>query len=321
MYASFFGFREDPFGVAPDVRFFARTAQHAEASAALYYATNQRRGFAVLLAPPGLGKTSTLVHFAERIAQEARVAFFVHPPLVEDCVLDSVLVAVGIEPAPDTVGRHRQLHAFLLDLERQAKTCVVIIDEAQNLTHESLETIRMLSNFETSRHKLIQFVLAGQPELANLLSAPQCEQVRQRINTVARLEPLSPPQVHEYVAHRLNAVAAPRNPFTPAAIDQIVRLSAGIPRNINTLCFNALTSAFALGKVSIEECDILRAHHELALDQAGNAMKQVGAVPSMRTKSPRLIPILGLSLGQLAFAVATGVAVGVICFATTFIGQ
>jgi general secretion pathway protein A len=216
MYAPFFTFREDPFGVSPDSQYFFPSKQYAEASATLYYAIAQRRGFAVLIAPPGLGKTSTLVHFAERIKQEARVAFFVHPHLVDGCVLDSVLLAMGLEPAADAVGRHRQLHAFLLDLERQGKTCVVIFDEAQNLTLESLETICMLSNFETPRHKLIQFVLAGQTELTNLLSAPQCEQVRQPINLVARLQPLSPAQVRVYVTHRLNAAGAPSNPFPSA---------------------------------------------------------------------------------------------------------
>ena len=185
-YSPYFNFREEPFGVSPDDRFFFASSQHAEASASLYYAISQRRGFAVLIGAPGLGKTSVLVNLAERIASEARVAFFVHPKFEGGAVLESVLLAMGLEPETDAVRRHRQLYAFLLELARQGKTCVVIFDEAQHLDAESLETIRMLSNFETPRQKLIQFILAGQPALADLLRAPECEQILQRVNIVAR---------------------------------------------------------------------------------------------------------------------------------------
>lgn len=253
MYAPYFGLTEEPFGVSPDARFFFPSAQHAEAAAALYYAIAQRRGFAVLIGAPGLGKTSVLVHVAERIAAQARVAFFVHPKFEGGAVLESVLLAMGLEPEPDSVRRHRQLHQFLLELHRQGKTCVVIFDEAQHLDAESLETIRMLSNFETPRQKLIQFILAGQPALADLLRAPECEQIFQRVGTIARLAPLSSQDIEQYIAHRLNTAGAASTLFTPGARRAIAAASAGVPRNINTLCFNALTVAFAEEKKTVDE--------------------------------------------------------------------
>jgi general secretion pathway protein A len=252
MYHDHFGLVTEPFGVTPDARFFFLSEQHVEASASLYYAVAQRRGFAVLVGQPGLGKTSVLVNLAERIAGEARVAFLVHPHLSGSEVLGSVLLAMGLEPASNSVERLRQFHNFLLDLSRQGKTCLVIIDEAQNLGFEALETIRMLSNFEAPTHKLIQFILAGQPALEDLLRRPEAEQILQRVNSITRLHPLSEKQLGDYIAHRLSVAGRQEKLFTPAALRVLAEASGGIPRNVNTLCFNALTLAFAEGKKTID---------------------------------------------------------------------
>jgi len=252
MYHDHFALVTEPFGVTPDARFFFSSEQHVEASASLYYTVAQRRGFAVLIGHPGLGKTSVLVNLAERIAGEARVAFLVHPHLSGGAVLDSVLLAMGLEPASDPVERLRQFHNFLLDLSRQGKTCLVIIDEAQNLGFEALETIRMLSNFEAPTHKLIQFILAGQPALEDLLRRPEAEQILQRVNSITRLHPLNEKQLGDYITHRLSIAGRQEKLFTPAAIRALAQLSGGIPRNVNTLCFNALTLAFAEGKKTVD---------------------------------------------------------------------
>ena len=245
MHSKYFGFREEPFGVSPDDRFLFASAQHAEATASLYLAITQRRGFAVLVGAPGLGKTSILVNLVSRLAAVARVAFFVHPQLQGSGVLESVLVAMGLAPDRDPLGRHRQLHDFLLDLNREDKTCVVIFDEAQHLDVESLEVIRMLSNFETPRHKLIQFVFAGQPRLAQLLHSPSCEQILQRIGIFARLGPLGPEEAGAYIDHRLAVAGATRPVFSPDAVRAIAAASGGVPRIINTMCFDGLMLAYS----------------------------------------------------------------------------
>jgi general secretion pathway protein A len=264
MYHDHFGLVTEPFGVTPDARFFFSSEQHVEASASLYYTVAQRRGFAVLIGQPGLGKTSVLVNLAERISGEARVAFLVHPHLSGGAVLDSVLLAMGLEPVSDPVRRLRQFHNFLLDLSRQGKTCLVIIDEAQNLGFEALETIRMLSNFEAPTHKLIQFILAGQPALEELLRRPEAEQILQRVNSITRLQPLNEKQVGGYVSHRLTIAGRQEKLFTAPAVKALAETSGGIPRNVNTLCFNALTLAFAEGKKMIDaECIMQSASERL----------------------------------------------------------
>jgi general secretion pathway protein A len=271
MYCQHFGFREEPFGVSPDVRFLFPTAQHTEAMASLYYVVSQRRGLAVLIAAPGLGKTSLLVNLAERIAPLARVALFVNPQFESASVMESVLLAMDLAPDPDAVRRNLQLRDFLAGLYHEGKTCVVIIDEAQHLVPSSLEALRMLSNFETQRQKLIQFVLAGQPALADLLRSPDCEQIFQRVSVFARLEPLSPAEVAQYIAHRLEAAGAEHCPFSPAAIQAIAIASGGVPRNVNTLCFEALTLAFAENKKTVDAHCVARVIQDRALDDKPSA--------------------------------------------------
>jgi general secretion pathway protein A len=317
MYCNFFGLATEPFGISPDSRFFFASAQHVEASASLYYTIAQRRGLAVLIAPPGLGKTSVLVNLAERIAGEARVALFVHPQFEGDAVLDSVLLAMGLEPEADPVRRLRQFHAFLLDLHRKGKTCVVIIDEAQNLSFPALETIRMLSNFEAPDQKLIQFILAGQPGLADLLRAPECEQILQRVNVIARLEPLSAQEIGRYLTHRVAVAGGGRSLFSIAAIKALIEISRGIPRNINTLCFNALTSAFADGKKIVDADCLLQVARERDLTEMRDPSKPVARLqttavtcqePAMQFSAvPDKPPLRALAMAVLTLFTLLGV--------------
>lgn len=242
MYQTFFGLKAEPFGVSPDPRFFYSSSQHAEAAASLYYAIAERRGFAALIAAPGLGKTSVLVSLLDRLRERADVVFLVHPKLDGETLLESVLTSLGVEPDADAAKRTRQLARHLSLADSRGRTCLVIIDEAQNLSADALESVRMLSNFEAPGRKLIQFVFAGQPALATLLKRPECEQIRQRISLVARLGPLSPTDIESYIHHRLRVAGATENPFTPAAIEAIAEASSGIPRMINTLCFSSADS-------------------------------------------------------------------------------
>lgn len=261
MYHSYFSLREEPFGVTPDRRFFFQTAQHQEAVATLCYAIHQRRGFALLVGRAGLGKTTVLFSLVQMLKGKAQIAFLANPYYDRNTVLDSILASFGLEPAASPAANHKLFYHYLLKTHGAGKTVVVIFDEAQDLTRDTLEAIRMLSNFETPDGKLVQIVLAGQPRLADTLKRPDCEQIRQRFNAIARLEPLTGREVHHYMAHRMQTAGGSIAQFTPGAIDVIASASDGVPRIVNTICFNALTLAYALEKRQVgteEVAEVLR---------------------------------------------------------------
>jgi general secretion pathway protein A len=246
MYHAHFALQEEPFGVSPDARFFFETERHREARATLCYAIRQRRGFALLVARAGLGKTSVLVQLLQLLEGQAEIAFLPHPYFDRATVLESILVALGLDATASSSQNHRLFYEYLTKSHKIGKTCVLVFDEAQELSRDTLDAIRMLSNFETPTEKLVQIVLAGQPRLAEMLKQPECEQIRQRLTAIARLEPLSGSEVHDYVAHRLKMAGTSTNLFAPDALNAIAAASGGVPRNVNTICFNSLTLAYAL---------------------------------------------------------------------------
>jgi general secretion pathway protein A len=265
MYHAHFALKEEPFGISPDRRFFMQTEQHREALATLYYGLRQRRGFALLTGRAGLGKTSVLFQLVQMLEGYAEIAYLPHPYFDRATVLESILLSLGLNPTDSLALDHRLFYSYLLETQRAGKTCVVIFDEAQDLNHHTLETIRMLSNFQSPTEKLLQIVLAGQPRLAETLKRPECEQIRQRVNVVARLRPLAGREVHEYVAHRLHAAGASADLFAPAALDAIGAAAGGVPRNVNTICFNSLTIAYALGNSQVGCDEVAEALRDLDL--------------------------------------------------------
>jgi type II secretory pathway predicted ATPase ExeA len=150
-----------------------------------------------------------------------------------------------------------------METRRAGKVCVVIFDEAQELSRDTLEAIRMLSNFETPKEKLVQIVLAGQPGLADTLKQPDCYQIRQRLNVVSRLKPLSPEEVPDYMAHRLKTAGAEISLFDGAALEMIASASVGVPRNINTICFNSLSLAYAKNQQQVGCSEVVEAVADL----------------------------------------------------------
>lgn len=261
MYRAHFALRDEPFGVSPDGHFSLETEQHRESVATLYYGIRQRRGFTLLVGGAGLGKTSILVQLLKGLEGEAETAYLTHPYFDRSNALESILTSLGLETTPSLAQNHRIFYEFLIKTQRTGKTCVVVVDEAQNLNRETLEAIRMLSNFETPTEKLVQFVLSGQPPVADVLGRLDCEQIRQRVNVIARLKPLERSEVRQYMEHRLNLAGGSIALFSETALEAIATGSAGVPRNINTICFNALTLAYELNRIQVgleEVAEVLR---------------------------------------------------------------
>jgi type II secretory pathway predicted ATPase ExeA len=263
MYHAHFGLNEEPFGVAPDSRFYYETDQHREALATLYYAIEQRRGFALLIGRAGLGKTSILVNLSQLLKGKAEIAFLPIPCLDPSAVLDAILLSLGLPTQSSLAQDHRTFYEYLMKLRLAGKTCVVLFDEAQGFNRDTLEAIRMLSNFETESEKLVQIVLCGQPQLAETISQPGCEQLRQRLNVVARLEPLGSAEIGEYIVHRLKTAGGSGALFDREAVKAITEAAGGVLRNVNTICFNALTIAYALGHSSVGVGEVAEALRDL----------------------------------------------------------
>src|SRR5258708_7832120 len=230
MLARYYGFREDPFGATPDPRCLYQSSTHCEALASLKYGYSSNRGFIALIAPPGMGKTTLLFRFLEEIRQSARTAFVfdIDPQCEPREIVSFILRDIGIVPGRDHAEMHEQLRLAVLDEAKAGRRFVVVIDEAQNLSDAALEVVRMLSNFETSRAKLMQVVLAGQPQLADTLMKPSLLQIRQLIATFCRIERLSVEQTKAYIDHRLNFVGYDGPPlFTAEAVSQLTAASQG----------------------------------------------------------------------------------------------
>jgi TonB family protein len=259
MYLKYYGMRENPFGVTPNPHYLYLSPQHREALASLIYGIETRRGFMALIAKPGMGKTTLLFELLERLRDSARTVFLFQTQCDSREFFRYLLTDMGINAKDeDLVGMHDQLNQALVAEARAGRGFVLFIDEAQNLADSVLETVRLLSDFETPRAKLMQIVLAGQPQLAERLALPSLVQLRQRISVLARLEPLSQKETQAYVDHRLK-VAGYAGPalFTREAVEMITARAKGIPRDINNICFNALSSGFARQSKQID-CDIVQ---------------------------------------------------------------
>jgi general secretion pathway protein A len=254
MFLKFFGLHEQPFGVTPDPRFLHLSPAHREALASLYYGIETGRGFLALIAKPGMGKTTLLFHLLEKFRTSARTAFLFQTQCTSREFMRFLLAELGYETADhDFVRMHEEFNRHLLQEARAGNRFIVVVDEAQNLDASVLETIRLLSDFETPRAKLLQIILAGQPELADKLASRQLSQLRQRVSLVSGLQPLSAAETHKYVQHRLKVAGYQGNQlFTDQALATITSFTEGIPRNINNFCFNSLSLAFAMRQQSVD---------------------------------------------------------------------
>ena len=250
-----FELREQPFGVTPDPRFLYATPTHREALSSLLYGLESGLGFVSLIAQPGMGKTTLLFEALRRVDASTKSVFLFQTITSPIELFQALLMDVGVkEVGANLIEMQSQLNEALVSHHSTGRRLVVVIDEAQNLNLSVLESIRMLSNFETAGQKLLQIIVSGQPQLAKTLSLPELLQLRQRISIFARLEPLSSTETAAYIQHRLRIAGSnsPEAVFTKAALALIGRGSEGIPRNINNICFNALSLGYALQRKSLD---------------------------------------------------------------------
>ena len=246
MYLDFFSFTEKPFDITPDTRFLFLSSQHEEAIETLLYGIRERRGFMVLTGEVGTGKTTSIRALLNRLGPTVETALIINPLLSTVEILKTINKDFGVESSGDSVLQQIEaLNHFLLERAKEGRNAVVIIDEAQDLSPEALEMVRLLSNLETETHKLMQLILVGQPEMEAKLKQPELRQLRQRIQHRHMLHPLSVEETKEYILYRLNR-AAPKCclAFESGAFKRIHAYTGGIPRLVNTLCELALLAAF-----------------------------------------------------------------------------
>jgi general secretion pathway protein A len=266
MYQSYFGLAEAPFSIAPDPRYLYLSQRHQEALAHLLYGVSGEGGFVLLTGDVGAGKTTICRCLLEQIPESCDVAYVFNPKLTVEELLSTICVEFGIACPPATTSIKvfvDCLNAHLLAANARGRHTVLIIDEAQNLSADVLEQMRLLTNLETNQRKLLQIILLGQPELATMLARPELRQLAQRIVARYHLGPLTRTEVAAYVRHRLEVAGATRQLFPAALMGRLYRLSGGVPRVINVICDRALLGAFVQGKERVDSATLAKAAREV----------------------------------------------------------
>ena len=247
---SFYGLCEQPFGVTPDPAYLYLGPAHRQALSSISRGIENDRGFMALIAEPGMGKTTLLNKLLEELRDSTRTVFLFQTQCDSRGFFRYLLSELGVESlvGMDLVAMHHKLNEILFQEMLEGRRFVLVVDEAQNLHDSVLETIRLLSDFETSHTKLLEIILAGQPQLAAKLARPNLSQLRQRIAVLAKLEPLSAAETARYIEHRLRVARYTGGLlFSPDALELIAERSQGIPRNINNMCFSALMLGYSRG--------------------------------------------------------------------------
>jgi len=253
-----YGLLENPFGMTPNPRYLYQSRTHAEARSSLFIGIEYRVGFQALIAPPGMGKTTILFSLLEQFSNDRTAYLFQSRGVVPDFLRCLISELGGETPDSDLVRMQETLNQLLIREHQAGRRTIVVIDEAQNLDTFVLETVRLLSNFETPSEKLLHIILAGQPQMAQRLATPELAQLYQRIPIRTTLNPFDLEDTRNYIDHRLRVAGYHGSPlFTPAAVRSIFERSGGVPREINTLCFNALLLLTAVAQKQVDS-DILR---------------------------------------------------------------
>jgi general secretion pathway protein A len=254
VYLEYYGLKEPPFNITPNPRFLFFSAKHREAFNHLLYGIRERKGFVQLTGEVGAGKTTLCRALLDQLGQNFSTALILNPVLDADQLIKAIAMELALQvKGLDRLEAVAEINRFLLQQVEQGKDTVLIIDEAQDLTRELLEQVRLLSNLETDERKLLQIVLMGQPELRDRLNDHSLRQLRQRITVRYHLNPLKHNEVGQYIQHRLQVSGANGAPyFTLPAVWRIFRYSCGIPRLINAVCDKCLLAGYVQQRDKID---------------------------------------------------------------------
>jgi general secretion pathway protein A len=312
MYLEHFNLTERPFSITPDPRFLYMSARHREALAHLLYGLGEGGGFVQLTGEVGTGKTTICRCLLEQVPENVDIALVLNPKVTSTELIATVCDELGIEyPAGDTSIKALTdvLNRYLLDAYARGRRTVLILDEAQNLSADVLEQVRLLTNLETSTQKLLQIVLIGQPELRSLLAREDMRQLSQRVTARYHLDPISREEAGAYIRHRLQICGITRPVFSKRSVDRIQQLSGGIPRLINVLCDRSMLGAYVEGKIQVDPKVVKKAAREVLAEdddsgERGGGLKWATAAlvllvllglavvlqPWQRTETPVLVP-------------------------------
>jgi general secretion pathway protein A len=306
MYKTFFGLTQEPFSIAPDPHYLFMSERHREALAHLLYGVQGGGGFVLLTGEIGAGKTTVCRCFLEQVPRRTNVAYIFNPRQTAEELLESIcedfripreIEAARLPTARDHVAA---LNAFLLRTHGVGQNNVLIIDEAQSLSAEVLEQLRLLTNLETNERKLLQIILIGQPELRDLLARPELEQLAQRVIARYHLDALSPRETAQYIHHRMTVSGLKGVlPFDAASVRRIHALSHGVPRRINLLCDRALLGAYAGGKPQVDVAIVDKAAAEVQGEMPPRVRRR-------DARSARLRLAMALGAGAVAGAALFG---------------
>jgi general secretion pathway protein A len=281
LYKEYFGLKDLPFSIAPDPHYLYMSLQHREALAHLIYGVNSNGAFVLLTGEVGTGKTTICRCMLDRIPENCDTAFIINPRLTDVELLAAICDEIDITYPEDTASIKAfvdLINSRLLDSHSAGRRTLLIIDEAQNLSPSVLEQLRLLTNLETNRSKLLQIVLIGQPELRDMLARSELRQLSQRITARFHLEPLSQKEAADYIEHRLAIAGAHRKLFPKPVMKKVFRLSKGIPRLINLICDRALLGAYVQGRDSVDLKTVKKASSEVLEDRrTSGLLRKLGA--------------------------------------------
>lgn len=304
MYESFYGLTERPFSLTPNPRYIFYTDKYREAVDELLYGIARKEGFMLLTGEPGMGKTTLCRDILDKLDREKfRSALIFNPFLNGMEMLQALLTEFGVG-YPEGASRNdllNRLNRFLLDQLAAGRVCVAIFDEAQHLSTEFLEQVRVLSNLETAEEKLIQIILVGQPELQFRIKMPGMAQLNQRVSVRCTLSYLTQDETKRYIYHRLNIAGAQgRIEFADSAIKTIYKTSQGIPRRINAICDQTLLAGFVAQTFKISNTEVKKAIASLRGDEADPKMSPKHAMRRWIVVTAVVAAVVALGIGALA---------------------